>query len=146
MDGREAPFGQLGVSAAFSEAESAVFCMSVYDNLRMGNENVTKMRCRELFGELGFGDWIDSLPQGLDTVLSESGGDVSGGQRQILAVMRAILTDRPILILDEPFAALDREHGYLLEAYLEKLKEKRFILLVSHREEFCQNGCEIVQL
>ncbi len=146
VDGREAPFGQLGVSAAFSEAESAVFCMSVYDNLRMGNENVTKMRCRELFGELGFGDWIDSLPQGLDTVLSESGGDVSGGQRQILAVMRAILTDRPILILDEPFVALDREHGYLLEAYLEKLKEKRFILLVSHREEFCQNGCEIVQL
>lgn len=53
VDGREAPFGQLGVSAAFSEAESAVFCMSVYDNLRMGNENVTKMRCRELFGEAG---------------------------------------------------------------------------------------------
>lgn len=103
-------------------------------------------RCGELIRELGFGEWLNSLPQGLDTPLSESGGNISGGQRQILSVMRAVLTDRPVLILDEPFAALDREHADILNAYLERLKENQFILLVSHREELYQKGYETAEL
>ncbi len=145
-DGQEVPFGALGLSAAFAESSCPVFRMSVYENLRLGNTLVTPERCCSLFEELGFSEWLNSLPQGLDTLLDESGGNISGGQRQILSVMRAILADKPILILDEPFSALDRRHGEILCAYLEKLKEERLVLLISHRQELYRNDYNVAVL
>lgn len=145
-DGLEIPFGSLGASAAFAESSCPVFRMSVYENLHLGDPRITKDRCMALFRTLGFEEWLNSLPQGLDTVLDENGRNISGGQRQILSVMRAILADRPILILDEPFSALDQAHADILCDYLEQLKKEKFILLISHRQEPYQNNYAIAAL
>jgi ABC-type multidrug transport system fused ATPase/permease subunit len=82
---------------------------AIYDNLTLGNKSVSKERVMKLAEDLGFSEWINSLPKGLDSMLSEAAGNVSGGQSQMINNMRALLTHKEIIILDEPFSSLDTE-------------------------------------
>lgn len=133
-DDASAVLGCLGKIAAFASADSQLFNMSIYQNIALGAPAVTRDRCRIGLERLGMKQWLDSLPLGLDTVVSEGAENLSGGQRQTIAVLRTILTDRPILILDEPFSALDREHEQKLLEWLDELKHDHLILLVTHRQ------------
>jgi len=79
------------------------------------------------------GQWLDRLPQGLDTHVGEHGGTVSGGERQRLGVARALLADRPITIFDEPTAHLDTRTGDALAAEILAATTGRAALIVTHR-------------
>jgi subfamily B ATP-binding cassette protein MsbA len=78
-------------------------------------------------------DFVDALPQGLETLVGHNGSQLSGGQRQRLAIARAIAKDAPILILDEATSALDSESERFVQAALERLMQGRTTLVIAHR-------------
>jgi ATP-binding cassette subfamily B protein/subfamily B ATP-binding cassette protein MsbA len=90
--------------------------------------------------------FIRRLPKGYDTVIAERGATLSGGEKQRLAVARALLKDAPILILDEPTSALDGRTERLLLAALERLVDRRTTFIIAHRESTIRNADRIVVL
>jgi subfamily B ATP-binding cassette protein MsbA len=78
-------------------------------------------------------DFIQQLPEGLDTTIGEDGAKLSGGQRQRIAIARALLKNAPVLILDEATSALDTESERLVQAALTRLMEHRTTLVIAHR-------------
>lgn len=91
-------------------------------------------------------DFIDDLPEGMDTVVGDKGVMLSGGQRQRLAIARALLKDAPILILDEATSALDTESERHIQAALDELMRNRTTLVIAHRLSTVENADRIVVL
>ena len=115
----------------YASLEKSIFPMSVYDNIALGDEQVTPEIIQKVLFELGFGNWISSLPEGIDTVVKTE--DMSGGQKQAISTARALLCHKQIVILDEPFSALDSEKEKCLTQVLKKEKQSRIIIITSHR-------------
>ena len=92
------------------------------------------------------GDWVASLPDGLDTLVGEEGAQLSGGQRQRLTVARALLSDAPVLVLDEPTAHLDAETAEGLVRDVLAAADDRSVLLITHRPEGLDLVDEVVEL
>ena len=91
-------------------------------------------------------NFVDHLPDGLDTIVGENGVMLSGGQRQRIAIARALLKDAPILILDEATSALDSESEIYVQQALDKLMEGRTTLVIAHRLSTIENADKIVVL
>jgi subfamily B ATP-binding cassette protein MsbA len=91
-------------------------------------------------------DFVDSLPQGLDTLIGHNGNQLSGGQRQRLAIARAIAKDAPVLILDEATSALDSESERAVQAALEGLMQGRTTLVIAHRLSTIEKANRVVAL
>ena len=91
-------------------------------------------------------EFIKKMPNGIDTLIGENGAKISGGQRQRLAIARAILKNAPILILDEATSALDTESEYKVQAALENLQKGRTTLVIAHRLSTIENADRIIVL
>jgi subfamily B ATP-binding cassette protein MsbA len=91
-------------------------------------------------------EFIERLPQGLDTPIGENGALLSGGQRQRLAIARAMLKDAPILILDEATAALDTESERLVQDALNRLMPDRTTLVIAHRLSTIEHADQVLVL
>ena len=81
----------------------------------------------------GAAEFIEALPRGYATKITEGGQNLSGGQRQRISIARALLTEAPIVVLDEPTSALDPHHERLVAERLRDLKGQRTVVIVSHR-------------
>jgi ATP-binding cassette subfamily B protein len=113
--------------------EAAIFAASVRENIRFGRPDATTHEI-ERAAEVAFAiEFINRLPQGLDTMIGERGATLSGGERQRLAIARAILRDAPLLLLDEATSALDAESEMLVKAALERLMANRTTVVIAHR-------------
>jgi len=126
--------------------ENVLFGMSVRDNIRYVVPDAGDERVLEAARVACVDEYVAGLPEGLDTVLSDRGGKLSTGQRQRLSIARAIVKDAPILILDEPTAALD---AYTEHRVLERLSawgEGRAIFLITHRISTIQQADRILYL
>ena len=118
---------------AYVPQEALLFHRSIRENIAYGRPDASEdeiRRAAELANALEF---IDRLPNGLDTLVGERGVKLSGGQRQRVAIARAILTDAPILVLDEATSALDSESEALVQDALENLMRGRTSIVVAHR-------------
>lgn len=134
IDGKRYGTGSSSAWSVYSPAEAQLFHMSIYENLVFDRMDISRETCMNLADELGIGDWIRSLPEGLDTMVESGGRTFSGGQRQSIVNMRALLSGKKVLILDEAFASLDVEKCQKLMDALKRRQEERIILLISHQE------------
>ena len=112
--------------------DPVLFSGSLKSNLLYVNRRVSEEDIREAL-ELAKVDFVDDLPNGLDTLVGEDGVGLSGGQRQRIAIARALLSKPSILLLDEATSALDAESESKIRSSIEKLKGRMSILVVAHR-------------
>src|SRR5262249_15872483 len=91
-------------------------------------------------------EFVDSLPQGIDSLIGHNGSELSGGQRQRLAIARAIYKNAPILILDEATSALDSESERQVQSALETLMRGRTTLVIAHRLSTIERADRIIAL
>jgi ATP-binding cassette subfamily C protein CydCD len=132
-DARAIPPEHFRALVAWCPEQPVLFPASLRANLRLGAPHVTDGQMAGLLAELGLGPWLDQLEDGLDTVLASWGHPVSGGEMQRLGLARAMLTDRPVLVLDEPTSHLDPATAdATLSAVLERTG-RRSLLWVTHR-------------
>jgi ABC-type multidrug transport system fused ATPase/permease subunit len=113
--------------------ENVLFGSSVRDNIRFAVTEASDEQVRAAARVAGADDFIEALPDGYDTVLGERGSKLSTGQRQRLSIARAVLKDTPILILDEPTAALDAATEQRVLRSLAEWGRGRAIFLITHR-------------
>ncbi len=109
-----------------------LFSGTVRENLVYGHENTSDEVLIAAAEKSGAWEFISKLPQGLDTKIDEYGGNLSGGQRQRLSLTRALLSDAPYLILDEPAAALDAIATENLINVLKDISEGRTLIVIGH--------------
>lgn len=113
--------------------ESPLLADTIWANLRYGRPDATDAEVRAAAYQAGAAGFIESLPDGYDTILAEGGGNFSGGQRQRLAIARALVSNAPILVFDEPTSALDPHHEEWVLDTLRGLRKDRTIILVTHK-------------
>jgi len=124
--------------------DPVIFAASVLDNVRYGRPGAGRdevlAACEQAFAL----EFIERLPQGLDTALGERGVTLSGGQRQRLSIARALLADRPILLLDEATSSLDAASELVVQRALEALEKGRTTLAIAHRLATVQHADRII--
>ena len=115
--------------------DAYLFDTTIEQNLRVGGPGATEAQLREALAAARLLDWVDTLPDGLATLVGEHGLRLSGGQRRRLALARALLADFEVLILDEPTEHLDDETAAALTHDLLAAAGDRTVLLITHRTD-----------
>ena len=119
---------------------------SIADNIRLGRADATDEQVRDAARRAEALEFIDALPDGFETLLGEHGVGLSVGQRQRVAIARAFLRDAPLLLLDEPTAALDAESEAAIVRSLTSLMAGRSVLLTSHRPALFTHADRVIAL
>ena len=146
QDIRRFTLQSLRSNIAIALQENILFGTTVRENIRYAVPQATDTQVREAARVACADVFIAALPQGYDTVLGERGTKLSTGQRQRLSIARAILKDTPILILDEPTAALDAETEMALLHHLKDWGKGRAIFLITHRFSTIRLADQVVYL
>ncbi|MFD3659870.1 thiol reductant ABC exporter subunit CydD [Streptomyces sp. NPDC058659] len=123
-----------------------LFAGTIAENVRLARPDATDEAVREALRDAGADGFVAGLAEGLDTPLGEDGAGLSAGQRQRLALARAFLADRPLLLLDEPTAALDGETEAGVVDAVRRLAAGRTVLLVVHRPALLAVADRVVSL
>ena len=120
---------QIGIVAQ----DALLFSASIKNNLRYARPDASDEMLKRALEMANLGEFVESLPDGIDTIIGERGLKISGGQRQRLAIARAFLKDSKIVILDEATSAVDSESENLIHKAMERLRDGRTVFLIAHR-------------
>ena len=110
-----------------------LFDDTIINNIRMANPNATDKEVEDAANSAYCHEFITRLPNGYNTKIGDIGGSLSGGERQRISIARAILKNAPIVILDEPTAALDTQSEVAVQSAIDKLVENKTVIVIAHR-------------
>ena len=123
-----------------------LFNTSIKDNIKIGKKNATDEEITRAAKIARCDDFINKMPEGIDTIIGENGQRLSGGERQRISIARAILKDAPIILLDEATAFLDVENESLIQEALSELIKEKTVIVIAHRLRTIRNADKIVLL
>ena len=131
---------------AYVTQDAILFHDSVKENLLVAKPNATNKEIEKALQIANASDFVNQLPQGIDTIIGDAGNKLSGGQKQRLAIARAVLKNPPVMILDEATSALDTESEKLVQDALQKMMQNRTSLVIAHRLSTIKSADEIIVL
>lgn len=146
VDVKEFELKSLRSQIALVSQDIVLFNDTIRNNILYGAEKETGSSLDRIIEMADLKKFIESLPEGLDTIVGERGIAVSGGQRQRIAIARAMIKDAPILILDEATSALDNESEASIKTAIDSLRKDRTTILVAHRLSTVKDADWIVVL
>ncbi|MBP8002472.1 MAG: ABC transporter ATP-binding protein [Chloroflexi bacterium] len=123
-----------------------LFTGTVADNIRYAKPEASETEVRQVAETIGQGDWLETLPQGLETQVGEGGRGLSMGQRQLIALARVLLQNPAILILDEATASVDPLAEAQIQESLELVLKDRTAIIIAHRLSTIKNADRIIVL
>ena len=126
--------------------ETNLFTGTVMENIRYGKLDATDEECKEAARLAGAADFIERLPEGYNTMLTNNGSNFSQGQRQLLAIARAAVADPPVMILDEATSSIDTRTEAIVQRGMDKLMEGRTVFVIAHRLSTVMNSDVIMVL
>lgn len=127
------PKDELRKSIAIVLQDTVLFCETVENNIKYGNSSASAEDVKKAAVSANAHRFIEKMPRGYDTMLAESGGNLSQGQRQLLSIARAVLADPKILILDEATSSVDTRTEMEIQQAMLKLMKNRTSLIIAHR-------------
>ncbi len=140
FDVRDIEKDSLRRSLGFVLQETKLFSASVLDNIRYGRLDATDEECRKAAKLVYADSFIRRLPRGYHTVLAADGGNLSQGERQLLAIARAAVANPPVLILDEATSSIDTRTEKLIQKGMDSLMKGRTTFVIAHRLSTVQNA------
>ena len=146
VDIRDYKIHGLRNQIAYVLQETVLFRGTVADNIAYGRGSAARDEIVAAAKLANADEFIAKMPQGYDTMVGDRGDTLSGGQRQRIGIARALIRNNPILILDEPTAALDTESEQLVMEALERLMKGRTVITIAHRLSTIRNSDKIVVL
>ena len=123
-----------------------LFSDTIYENIKVGNKDATKGEVIEAAKKAMIHDFIESLPQGYDTLLGENGVGLSGGQKQRLSIARAFLKDAHIVILDEMTSNVDPINERKIQKAISNLATNRTVIVIAHHLKTIRSADKIIVL
>ena len=144
VDLRDATLESLRDQIAVVTQETILFRETVRTNIAYGREDLSDAEVREAARKAHADSFIEALPQGYDTLLGEAGGNLSAGQRQRIAIARAIIKDPAVLILDEATSNLDSESEHAIQEAISEFVVGRATLVIAHRLSTIERADRIV--
>jgi len=126
--------------------DAVLFNDTVKNNIEYGKINATEAEIEDVLVKSHLENFVTGLPEGLDTLIGEKGGRISGGEKQRIAIARALLKDAPILILDEATSSLDAESEKLIQDAMAELLSGRTAVIIAHRISTVINADRIIVL
>lgn len=137
-------FSDLRSRVAFVPQEGFLFEGTVADNIRYGKPEASEREIRTAFIELGLDEWLNRLPNGLSSLVGERGGEMSAGERQLVALVRAWISTPDLLVLDEATSAVDPALDVQLRRAMERLTAGRTAVTIAHRLATAEASDEIL--
>ncbi|HEY8472771.1 MAG TPA: ABC transporter ATP-binding protein [Natronosporangium sp.] len=137
-------FDSLRARVVMVPQDGFLFDASVADNVRFGRPRLSDADLELAFAELGLADWVESLPEGMDTQVGERGEALSVGERQLVALARAYVADPDLLVLDEATSAVDPATEVRLQRALDAVTRGRTTVAIAHRLATAQAADEVI--
>ena len=138
--------GSLRANVSYVGQQTFLFSGTLADNIRFGAPGASDDAVREALREAGALEFVEALPHGIHTEIGDNAKTFSGGQRQRLAIARAVIKDAPILVLDEATSALDGESERTVRDTVGRLARGRTVLVIAHRLSTIQTATRLILL
>ena len=143
VDIRDISLKSLRRNIAMVFQDNFLFTGSIRTNILIGNPDATEEELNKAIQYAHLQEFIEGLPDGLDTHLGERGLTLSGGQRQRIAIARAMLRSAPIVVLDEATSALDNESEAIVQRAMDNLMQNKTVFIIAHRLSTIKNADRI---